>query len=605
MTDKKTSVTITINNRTIEASPHETVFQVAHRVGIKIPSLCYLKDTNEIAACRLCVAEVEVNGRPMRGLPATCVLKVEEGMKVRTNTRAVRNAVRMNLELILANHDMTCPTCLRNGNCELQALAAERGISGVRFEGAKRPVTIDALSPSIVRDTSKCILCGRCVSTCNKVQGLGVLSFNKRGFETEVGPAFDYSMRDVNCVYCGQCVEACPVAALHERRHIDNVWDALDDPDKVVVVQTAPAVRASLGEEFGYPVGTPVTGKMTAALRQIGFDYVFDTNFSADLTISEEANELLHRLRTGGALPMITSCSPGWIRYCEMYHPDFLPNLSTCKSPQNMMGAVIKSYFAQVMDLDPEKIVVVSCMPCTAKKSEADRDELEVDGIRDVDFSITTRELGDMIKESGIDFNRLEDEEPDSVLGDYTGAAVIFGVTGGVMEAALRTAADVLTGQDLPNFEYEAVRGLEGVKEASVTLPLDGVETELKVIVCSSVKQADAVLKAVRSGEKTCHFIEVMACPGGCIHGGGQSYVSSRERMVADPRLARAKALYSEDERQVIRKSHQNPELIQLIDHFLGAPNSEVAHKYLHTHYHPRSYYDQMTMEECLEEGLI
>lgn len=604
MKDNK-SVTLTINNRTIEAHPNETVFQAAHRNGIKIPSLCYLKDTNEIAACRLCVAEVEVNGRPMRGLPATCVLKVEEGMKVKTNSRAVRQAVRMNLELILANHDMNCPTCLRNGTCELQALCEERGVTGVRFDGAKRPVTIDALSPSIVRDTSKCILCGRCISTCNKVQGLGVLSFYKRGFDTEVGPAFDYSMRDVNCVYCGQCIEACPVAALHERRHIDDVWDALDDPDKVVVVQTAPAVRASLGEEFGYPVGTPVTGKMTAALRQIGFDYVFDTNFSADLTISEEANELLHRLRTGGALPMITSCSPGWIRFCEMYHPDFLPNLSTCKSPQNMMGALVKSYFAQVMGLDPEKIVVVSCMPCTAKKSEADRDELEVDGIRDVDFSITTRELGDMIKQAGIDFTELEDEEPDSVLGDYTGAAVIFGVTGGVMEAALRTAADVLTGQDLPNFEYQAVRGLEGVKEASVTLPLDGVETELKVVACSSVKEADAILKAVRRGEKDYHFIEVMACPGGCIHGGGQSYVSSRDRMVADPRLARARALYSEDERQVIRKSHHNPELIQLIERFLGHPNSEVAHKYLHTHYHPRTHYDQKTLEECLEEGLI
>ncbi|MBP6137548.1 MAG: 2Fe-2S iron-sulfur cluster binding domain-containing protein [Clostridiaceae bacterium] len=599
MSEETKKITITINDRELKADPGETVLQVAHRSGINIPHLCYLKDINEIAACRLCVAEVEVNGRRMRGLPATCVLKVEDGMVVRTNTKAVRKAVRFNLELILANHDMNCPTCVRNGTCELQKLARERGVEDVRFDGAKRTVTIDELSPSIVRDSSKCILCGRCVSTCEKIQGLGVLAFTNRGFDTEVGPAFDFSMRDVNCIYCGQCIEACPVAALRERRYIDDVWDAIDDPDKVVVVQTAPAVRASLGEEFGYPIGTPVTGKMTAALRHIGFDYVFDTNFAADLTISEEATELLHRITTGGVLPMITSCSPGWIRYCEMYHPDFLPNLSTCKSPQNMMGAIIKSYFADVMDIDAEKIVVVSVMPCTSKKSEAIREEMEVDGLRDVDYSLTTRELGDMIKQAGIDFDTLEDEHPDSVLGDYTGAAVIFGATGGVMEAALRTAADVLTGEDLPSFEYEAVRGLEGIKQASVTVPLGGVPTELKVVVCSSVKHAGEVLDAVRKGELSCHFIEVMACPGGCIHGGGQSYVSSTERMSTDPRLARANALYSEDERQVLRKSHQNPELIELIEKFLGAPNSDVAHKYLHTHYAPRPFYEQKAFGKC------
>ncbi len=601
MSEETKKVTITINNRELKADPDETVLQVAHRSGINIPHLCYLKDINEIAACRLCVAEVEVNGRPMRGLTATCVLKVQDGMKVKTNTKAVRKAVRYNLELILANHDMNCPTCVRNGTCELQKLADERGIEGVRFDGEKRPKTIDELSPSIVRDSSKCILCGRCVSTCEKVQGLGVLAFTNRGFNTEVGPAFNYSMRDVNCIYCGQCIEACPVAALHEHRYIEDIWDAIDDPEKVVIVQTAPAVRASLGEEFGYPIGTPVTGKMTAALHEMGFDYVFDTNFAADLTISEEANELLHRVTTGGVLPMITSCSPGWVRYCEMYHPDFLPNLSTCKSPQNMMGAIIKSYFAKVKGIDPKKIVVVSVMPCTSKKTEASREELEVDGLRDVDYSLTTRELGDMIKQAGLDFDQLEDAVPDSVLGDYTGAAVIFGTTGGVMEAALRTAADVLTGEDLPSFEYKAVRGMEGIKQASVTVPIGGVPTEVKVVVCSTVKNAGTVLNAVRDGKLSCHFIEVMACPGGCIHGGGQSYVSSTERMTVDPRPARANALYSEDERQVLRKSHQNPELIELIDKFLGAPNSEVAHKYLHTHYHKRPFYVQKAVGECEE----
>lgn len=591
-------VTVTINGIEVKVPKNYTVLMAAREAGIDIPTLCYLKDINEIAACRVCVVEADVNGRPLRNLPASCVLKVEDGMNVRTNTPRVREAVKTNVELILANHNRECLTCQRNGTCELQKLCNELGIEDISYEGEKRPQIVDAVSHSIVRDASKCILCGRCVSTCTNVQGIGILDFTKRGFETEVAPAFNYSMADVPCTYCGQCIQACPVAALREKTNIDDVWQAIDDPEKYVVVQTAPAVRASLGEEFGLPVGTRVTGKMVAALRRIGFNKVFDTNFSADLTIMEEGTELLGRVKNGGKLPMITSCSPGWIRYCEMYYPEFIDNLSTCKSPQQMFGAIAKSYWAQREGIDPKKIVVVSIMPCTSKKTEANRPEMEVDGIRDVDISLTTRELGDMIKQARIDFLNLKDEKFDKVLGEYSGAGVIFGATGGVMEAALRTVADILTEKDLEEIEYKAVRGIEGVKEASVTLPIDGVDTEIKVAVAHGTKNAAKVLDAVKAGEKNYHFIEVMACPGGCVHGGGQSHVSSKARLDVNPKVNRANALYEEDQVMEFRKSHKNPEIKKLYDDFLQEPNGHLSHKLLHTHYEKKDIYPLENQEE-------
>lgn len=594
-------VNVTINGIQVSVPKDYTVLMAAREAGIDIPTLCFLKDINEVAACRVCVVEVDIKGVPMRNLPASCVLQVQEGMNVRTNTAKVRNAVRMNVELILANHNRECLTCLRNGTCELQKLCDELGINDIEFEGDKREAVVDNLSYSIIRDSSKCILCGRCVSTCREVQGIGILDFTNRGFRTEVAPAFNFSMKDVPCVYCGQCIQACPVAALREKTYIDDVWEAIDNKDKYVVVQTAPGVRASLGEEFGYPVGTDVTGKMVAALRRLGFDKVFDTNFSADLTILEEGTELLNRVKNGGKLPMITSCSPGWIRFCELNYPDFLDNLSTCKSPQQMFGAIVKSYYAEKMGIDPHDIVCVSIMPCTSKKTEANRPEMEVDGIRDVDFSLTTRELGDMIKQARINFKMLKDEEPDSILGEYTGAGAIFGATGGVMEAALRTVADILTGEDLEDLEYEAVRGLEGVKEASVVLPIDGNDTEIKIAVAHGTANAAKVLESVKSGEKTYHFIEVMACPGGCVHGGGQSHVSAKARLEVNPKTKRADALYELDKSLPLRKSHKNPEVVKLYEEYLKEPNSHLSHKLLHTHYVKRSAYE-VEQEEELEK---
>ena len=581
----KNKVNVTINGVQVQVPEDYTVLLAAREAGIDIPTLCYLKDINEVAACRLCVCEAEVNGRPMRNLPTACVLKVEDGMIVRTDTERVRKSVKMNLELILANHNRECLTCTRNQTCELQKLCYEMGIDMERFDGETRSVCYDDLSPSIIRDSTKCVLCGRCVSACAKLQNISVLEFVNRGVNTKVAPGFGYSIKDTDCIYCGQCINVCPVAAIKEKEHIKQVWSAIQDPEKHVVVQTAPAVRAALGEEFGVPMGKAVTGKMVSALKRLGFDKVFDTNFSADLTIMEEGYEFINRVKNNGTLPMITSCSPGWIRYCEVFYPEFIDNLSTCKSPQQRFGAVAKSYYAKKEGISPKDVVCVSVMPCTAKKAECARPEMQVDGNRDVDYVLTTRELAKMINEARIIFDRLPEAEPDPIMGEYTGAGVIFGATGGVMEAALRTVADVLTGKDLKDVDYKAVRGIENFKQASVTLPIGGKDVEVKVGVVSSIAAAEKVLNAIAAGELQIHFLEVMACPGGCVHGGGQPHVSAKERMEKIVRAERAKALYSEDKRLPHRKSHENEEIKMLYKEFFKEPNSPISHKYLHTHY--------------------
>ncbi|MBQ6270193.1 MAG: iron hydrogenase small subunit [Clostridiales bacterium] len=586
-------VNVTIDGVSVQVPSNYTVLEAAKKAGVKIPTLCYLKDVNEVGACRVCLVEVE----KARALAAACVMPVSEGMVVHTNSKKVRDTRKATLEMILSDHNRDCLSCIRNQNCELQTLAEEYGIRKVTFEGEKSPSVLDDKSFSIVRDGSKCVKCGRCVSACKK-QGIGVLSFLNRGFSTSVGPAYDISMADAPCIYCGQCIVACPVGALHEKEETDKVWAAIQDPSKHVVMQVAPAVRAAIGEEFGLPIGTRATGKMFAAMKRLGADKVYDTNWGADLTIMEEGTELLNRIQNGGVLPMITSCSPGWIRFCEFYYPEFIPNLSTCKSPHEMEGALIKSYYAKNNNLDPKDIVVVSVMPCTSKKTEAAREQLvNADGLKDVDIVITTRELARMIREAGMDFNSLPDEGPDQdLMGEYTGAGVIFGATGGVMEAAIRTVADILEEKDLPEFEYKAVRGVEAdIKEAELTLG----GKNIRVAVAHSTAAARKLLDAIKDGSAPEYtFIEIMGCSGGCVCGGGQPQVPAQKLMDIDIRAERAKALYEEDAIMPQRKSHKNSQIDKLYKEFLGAPNGHLAHELLHTTYAKREIYPDSILEE-------
>ncbi|NLK71669.1 MAG: 2Fe-2S iron-sulfur cluster binding domain-containing protein [Clostridiales bacterium] len=575
------NATIEIDGVEITVPEGISVLEAAKLAGIDIPTLCYLKDINEVGACRMCVVEVE----GAKALQAACVYPVCGGMVIHTKTKRVRNARKSTLELILSNHNRECTTCVRSENCELQKLAKDLGISDIPYDGIKEKLPIDNVSPSIVRDPNKCILCGRCISTCKNVQKIGVLEFVNRGFDTRVAPAFEVSMQDSSCIYCGQCIQACPVAALREKDDLDRVWEALDDPEKFVVVQTAPAVRAALGEEFGYPIGTRVTGKMVDALKKIGFNKVFDTNFAADLTIIEEGTELLGRIKNGGVLPMITSCSPGWIRYCEYNYPDLLGHLSSCKSPHQMMGAILKTYYAEKNNINPKKMFVVSIMPCTSKKSEIVRPEMG----NDVDAVLTTRELARMIKQARINFQAMSDDAQfdQDLLGEYTGAGVIFGATGGVMEAAIRTVADIVGDTDLKNVDYVPVRGVEGLKEAQVTVG----DMTIKVAVAHGTANAKKVMDMIKEGKADYHFIEIMGCSGGCVCGGGQPHVTSKALMDIDVRVERAKALYKEDTLMPQRKSHKNSQVMKLYEDFLGEPNGQRSHRLLHTHYSPKEKY--------------
>ena len=576
------TVQIKINNVSYEVAAGSTILEAAHSVGVEIPTLCYLKEINEIGACRICVVEV----KGARSLVTACVYPVNDGMEIITNSEKVQAARRTNLELLLSTHDQDCLSCVRSTDCELQKLCRDYGVDGKRFSGEREKYEIDDSAPHMIRDNNKCILCRRCVAACKANQAVGVIGASERGFSTHIGCAFEAQLGDSPCVSCGQCITVCPTGALTEKDDTAKVWAALNDPAKHVVVQPAPSVRATLGECFGMPIGTNVEGKMVAALRRLGFDGVFDTDTAADFTIMEEATEFVHRVKNGGALPLITSCSPGWVKFCETYYPDMIPNLSSCKSPQQMFGALTKTYSAEKMGLDPHDIVCVSVMPCTAKKFEIGRDGMSAagDGIADVDISITTRELGRMIERAGIRFADLPDEDFDPALGESTGASTIFGATGGVMEAALRTAVELVTGESVGAVDYHDVRGTKGIKEA--TYEVGGLH--LNVCVASGLTNCDAVLKAVQSGEKHYDFIEFMACPGGCVNGGGQPTQPASVRNFTDLKALRAAALYNEDSAKAVRKSHENPLLKKVYAEYLGEPGGEKAHHILHTHYTAR-----------------
>ncbi len=576
------NVNIKINGLDVCAPAGSTILEAARGAGIKIPTLCFLKDINEIGACRMCIVEV----KGARNLVAACVHPINEGMEVLTNTPQLIESRKRTLQLILSNHEKKCLSCVRSGKCELQELCQELGVDDEdHFAGESPHFDLDDSAPHMIRDNNKCILCRRCSAVCEKVQSVGVIGPNNRGFATFIGSAFDMGLADTSCVYCGQCIAACPTGALYEKDFVDDVLAAIADPAKHVVVQPAPSVRAALGEEFGYPMGTDVEGRMAAALRRIGFDKVFDTDFSADLTIMEEANEFLGRVLNGGVLPMMTSCSPGWIKYCEHYYPDLIDHLSSCKSPQQMFGAITKTYYAEKMGIDPKDIVCVSVMPCTAKKFEIGRDDQNAAGVPDVDISITTRELARLIKKVGIDFRSLPDEGFDDPLGESTGAGVIFGATGGVMEAALRTAVEKLTGEELASVEFTEVRGTEGIKEATYHV----ADMDVKVAVASGLSNARVLMDKVRAGEADYHFIEIMCCPGGCVNGGGQPQVHADVRNFQDVRAIRAKVLYDNDAAKTLRKSHDNPSIKKLYEEYLGEPGSEKAHHILHTSYVKRS----------------
>lgn len=575
-------VKLTIDGLELEVPKGTTVLEAARKIGINIPSLCYLKDVNCSSSCRVCV--VEVGPR----LIASCTLAAENGMNIKTNTPKVREARRTVVELLLSNHKRECTTCSRSENCELQSISKELNIRDIRFEGEKTKADIDDSSTSVVRDQEKCILCGRCIGACGNIQTVHAIDFAKRGFNTIVSPAYQKPLSESVCINCGQCIIACPVGALTEKESISDVWKALNDPSKYVVVQTAPAVRVALGEEFGLPIGSRVTGRMVTALRKLGFNNVFDTDFAADLTIMEEGTELLKRLNEGGTLPLMTSCCPGWVKFIEHNYPNMLDNLSTCKSPHEMEGAIIKAYFAKKIGVDPNNIVVVSIMPCVAKKFENQREELSNENLQDVDIVLTTRELGQMIKEAGIDFVNLKNEEFDNPLGESTGAAVIFGATGGVAEAALRTVFELTAGKELDTIDYTVARGLEGIKEARIELP-NGVV--INTAIAHGLGNARKLMDMIANGEKDLQFIEVMACPGGCVNGGGQPIVNSKKKEEIDIRVERAKAIYDEDKELPIRKSHKNPYIKQIYDEFLGEPNSHLSHKLLHTHYVKRNRY--------------